>query len=505
MINAALSGVDVRFMMTGIPDKPIALWAAQTYYRKLLEAGARVFLYEAGFLHAKTIVVDHTVSAVGTMNMDQRSLKLHKELMVWVFDKGFAMQVADAFSERHDEVPRGDAGRHARSAASRSSATRRPGSSRTCSDPPAEETPTAPTDPKPQTTITVVKGKPRNGTAVWIKRAVILALTALGLYVVWPSLAAVFSSGPQLRHVNPLWGIPIVLAEIASFACMWALLRLALDVKPWFPVATAQLAGNAFSRIVPGGAAAGGAMQFDMLRQAGVGTTWAATGVTAVSLISTATLFGLPVISIVSILITGASVERNLFRVGSIAVVVCLGLLAGGAVLLFANGPLHGLGVRHPEGAQPPAAPAQAHGGTARQAGRRARPHPPGARLRLVEGAHLQRRQLAARPHGAARGARGGRRAAASLGRAARLRGGGVPRHDPHHARRPGVRGGRARRHAEPRRHRHRPGAAGDARLAPRPRTGCPSPWARSRTSSRRTSTAGPGTSPRTPRARIVR
>ena len=99
MINAALSGVDVRFMMTGIPDKPIALWAAQTYYRKLLEAGARIFLYEAGFLHAKTIVVDHTTSAVGTMNMDQRSLKLHKELMVWVFDKEFALQVADAFSE----------------------------------------------------------------------------------------------------------------------------------------------------------------------------------------------------------------------------------------------------------------------------------------------------------------------------------------------------------------------------------------------------------------------
>ena len=97
MINAALSGVDVRFMMTGIPDKKIALWAAQTYYRKLIEAGAHVYLYSAGFLHAKTIVVDRTVSAVGTMNMDQRSLKLHKEMMVWVFDKGFAGQVADAF------------------------------------------------------------------------------------------------------------------------------------------------------------------------------------------------------------------------------------------------------------------------------------------------------------------------------------------------------------------------------------------------------------------------
>jgi cardiolipin synthase A/B len=97
MINAALSGLDVRFMMTGVPDKKIAFWAAQTYFRKLIAAGARVYLYDAGFLHAKTIVVDGQVCAVGTMNMDQRSLRLHKELMVWVFDRGFASQVAASF------------------------------------------------------------------------------------------------------------------------------------------------------------------------------------------------------------------------------------------------------------------------------------------------------------------------------------------------------------------------------------------------------------------------
>lgn len=98
MINAALSGIDVRFMMTGVPDKPIALYAAQTYYRKLIEAGGKVYLYQAGFFHAKTIVVDNVISAVGTMNMDQRSLKLHKELMCWVFDEGFSRQVADSFT-----------------------------------------------------------------------------------------------------------------------------------------------------------------------------------------------------------------------------------------------------------------------------------------------------------------------------------------------------------------------------------------------------------------------
>jgi uncharacterized membrane protein YbhN (UPF0104 family) len=57
-----------------------------------------------------------------------------------------------------------------------------------------------------------------------------------------------------------------------------------------------------------------------------------------------ATLLGLPVISIVAILITGASVEHNLFRAGSIAVVVCLAAMAGGAVLLFADRPLLWLG-----------------------------------------------------------------------------------------------------------------------------------------------------------------
>lgn len=189
--------------------------------------------------------------------------------------------------------------------------------------------------------VKAIRAQPRDAV---LKRVVVLGVTGVGLYIVWPSLAKIFSAGPMLATVSPLWGFPIVAAETASFACMWALLRLALDVKPWFPIATAQLAGNAFSRIVPGGAAAGGAMQFDMLSTAGIAPARAATSVTAVSLISTATLLGLPVISIVVILITGASVEHNLFRAGSIAVVVCLAAMAGGAVLLFADRPLLWLG-----------------------------------------------------------------------------------------------------------------------------------------------------------------
>jgi cardiolipin synthase A/B len=97
LINAALRGVDVKFMMTGKLDKKLPFWAAQTYYGPLLKAGARIFQYEAGFFHAKTIAVDSLFGAVGTMNMDVRSLRLHKELMVWIYDEARALELEGIF------------------------------------------------------------------------------------------------------------------------------------------------------------------------------------------------------------------------------------------------------------------------------------------------------------------------------------------------------------------------------------------------------------------------
>ncbi|MCL2024737.1 MAG: cardiolipin synthase [Coriobacteriia bacterium] len=90
LINAAFAGVDVRIILTGVPDKKIAWYAAHTYFRPLLEAGVRVFLYQSGFFHPKSLVFDDAAAAVGTMNVDVRSLVLHKELMVWAYDAASA-------------------------------------------------------------------------------------------------------------------------------------------------------------------------------------------------------------------------------------------------------------------------------------------------------------------------------------------------------------------------------------------------------------------------------
>ena len=92
IVNAALAGVDVRLLMTGWPDKKIAFRTAQTYWEPLLKAGGRVYLYEAGFFHSKAIVVDSEIGAIGTMNLDIRSLQLHQELMVWMYDRDLALE-----------------------------------------------------------------------------------------------------------------------------------------------------------------------------------------------------------------------------------------------------------------------------------------------------------------------------------------------------------------------------------------------------------------------------
>ena len=133
--------------------------------------------------------------------------------------------------------------------------------------------------------------------AIW-PRLLFLAVAAITLYVLWPSLISVFRSWPELLRLNPAW-YPVMLAlEAASFMCAWGLQRLALRTNRWFAVATSQLGGNAVSRVVPGGAAAGGAMQFKMLSDAGVEPARVGSGLTVASLISTGALFALPILSV---------------------------------------------------------------------------------------------------------------------------------------------------------------------------------------------------------------
>lgn len=91
---AAASGVDVRLMMTGRPDKKVPFYAAQGYLEKAAEAGVRVYQYTAGFMHAKTVTVDSELAIVGTCNWDIRSIILHDEVVSVFYDEQVAKECA---------------------------------------------------------------------------------------------------------------------------------------------------------------------------------------------------------------------------------------------------------------------------------------------------------------------------------------------------------------------------------------------------------------------------
>ncbi|MDT8342260.1 MAG: phospholipase D-like domain-containing protein, partial [Longimicrobiales bacterium] len=101
---AAARGVDVRVLVPGpVNDVPGARWAGQRGFDELLAAGVRIFEYQGTMMHAKTLVVDGVWSAVGSVNLDNRSLRLNEEWALVAHDA--------ALGARLDSLFRADLGR----------------------------------------------------------------------------------------------------------------------------------------------------------------------------------------------------------------------------------------------------------------------------------------------------------------------------------------------------------------------------------------------------------
>lgn len=96
---ACLSGVDVRIMIPNKPDHIFVYWATYSNVGHLLKAGARIYIYDNGFLHAKQIVIDDEVATVGTANIDVRSFKLNFEVNAFIYDHDKSHELAELFEQ----------------------------------------------------------------------------------------------------------------------------------------------------------------------------------------------------------------------------------------------------------------------------------------------------------------------------------------------------------------------------------------------------------------------
>lgn len=97
--TAALSGLDVRIILQGVPDHKITYWASHSYVEELLESGVRIYRYTKGILHAKVLILDSEIGVVGSTNFDIRSFNLNFEISAFIYDCKFAQRLEQDFHQ----------------------------------------------------------------------------------------------------------------------------------------------------------------------------------------------------------------------------------------------------------------------------------------------------------------------------------------------------------------------------------------------------------------------
>ncbi|WP_035127796.1 lysylphosphatidylglycerol synthase transmembrane domain-containing protein [Conexibacter woesei] len=173
-------------------------------------------------------------------------------------------------------------------------------------------------------------------TIVW------LVITGISLYLVFPSVVEVLGSWRQIERLSVGWLILMAVLQVLTNACLWDLQRTALRTRAWRPVIASQLAGNALSKIAPGGGTLGAALQYRMLVAAGLPGPATAGALTAVNLLVFAVVLALPVLALPALF--RGSVDQTLLET-AIAGLVLFAAAAGiGAVLLTTDGPLRWVG-----------------------------------------------------------------------------------------------------------------------------------------------------------------
>jgi cardiolipin synthase len=98
-LAAARRGVRVVVLTPGKIDHNIVRLASRRDFGRMLRGGIEIFEYQAGLLHAKTMVVDGVWATIGSTNLDNRSLALNDELNLVVYDRGLAARLDTVFQD----------------------------------------------------------------------------------------------------------------------------------------------------------------------------------------------------------------------------------------------------------------------------------------------------------------------------------------------------------------------------------------------------------------------
>ena len=175
------------------------------------------------------------------------------------------------------------------------------------------------------------------------KRVLLLGITAVSIYLVIPSVITTFSSWPELQRLREGSLLIMVGFTLAGLVCFWILLGLCLRSTAWVLMATSQLASAAISRVVPGGSATATAVQYRLLRDAGIEKSTVGTGLTVATLLNFAVLFAMPVLAVPAILF-GPPIASALVTGAIAAAVSFVAAAIVGGLFMWWDRPLTALG-----------------------------------------------------------------------------------------------------------------------------------------------------------------
>lgn len=99
LIAASVRGVDVRLMVPRRSDTLLVQLASRSYFKKLLRAGISIYFYEPGFLHSKLMVIDDSLTLMGSANFDIRSFEQNLEVMAFIYNEATAIRGKEIFVE----------------------------------------------------------------------------------------------------------------------------------------------------------------------------------------------------------------------------------------------------------------------------------------------------------------------------------------------------------------------------------------------------------------------
>lgn len=99
LMVASLGGISIKLLVPGKSDSVFVNAAAKSFYEDLLGANVEIYLYQKGFIHAKTLVVDQEITMIGTANMDTRSFDLNFEVNAIVYDEDLSGKMYAAFHQ----------------------------------------------------------------------------------------------------------------------------------------------------------------------------------------------------------------------------------------------------------------------------------------------------------------------------------------------------------------------------------------------------------------------